>query len=195
MKNFLSETINYYNLHTKEFVDRTLGFDMSSSYTPFLALIPLNGLILDAGCGSGRDAKYFLKKGYRVNAFDASLKMAKTATKNTGIPVQHLYFHQLEEIEKYDGIWANASLLHVPKNELKLSLAKIYGALKHSGVWFLTFKWGRFEGMKQGRYFTYMTEEALWDMLKQLSYIEKVHEWKETVNETVWLHLIVRKSQ
>ena len=81
-----------------------------------LDLLPEKALILDFGCGSGRDAKYFLKRGYRVEAADGSIKMCRAAEELAGIPVRQMRFQELREEKKYDGIWACASVLHLSKD-------------------------------------------------------------------------------
>lgn len=81
----------------------------------FLMLLPSNSLILDFGCGSGRDTRYFLDRGYRVEAVDGSEKLCEIAHRNTGIEVRHMLFSELDVENVYDGIWACASILHVPR--------------------------------------------------------------------------------
>ncbi len=115
----MSSTEAYYNRHAQQFVDDTLHVDMRSLYVPFLAGLPVNARILDAGCGSGRDARAFQKQGYQVSAFDASEPLASRASQLLGFTVPVKRFDEVEEIERYDGIWACASLLHVPENQLR----------------------------------------------------------------------------
>jgi SAM-dependent methyltransferase len=114
---------------------------------------------LDFGCGSGRDAKYFLDQGYTVEASDGSEELCKLASIYTGIPVRHLRFEELSEVQKYNGVWACASILHLPIEALKDVLIKIAAALKENGVLYTSFKYGEFEGFRNDRYFTDMTEE------------------------------------
>jgi trans-aconitate methyltransferase len=73
----------------------------------------VNGHILDAGCGSGRDSSYFLDKGFDVSAFDASAELAKLASQLIHRPVTVCQFNEYESDKPFDGIWACASLLHV----------------------------------------------------------------------------------
>ena|SRR5205807_552927 len=72
MRGAQSDTVTYYERHADSFLSATVHVDLGSLYEPFLALVPEGGLILDAGCGSGRDSRAFLERGYRVRAFDAS---------------------------------------------------------------------------------------------------------------------------
>ena len=85
---------------------------MLPNYERFLSYIPKGGKILDAGCGPGRDSKYFLDAGYHVAAFDASREMVLIAEEYTGLAVEEKRFQDLHAKDQYDGGWANDSLLH-----------------------------------------------------------------------------------
>src|SRR5690606_40278168 len=103
---------------------------MQSLYAPFLAALPVNAHILDAGCGSGRDALAFQQLGYQISAFDASEPLAAHASQLLGVMVPVKRFADMDEIERYDGIWACASLLHVPENQLPDAFSRLWQALK-----------------------------------------------------------------
>src|SRR5579864_7240756 len=102
-------TINYYDFHAKEYCDLTRHLDLSAFYAHFLAVLPPEAHILDAGCGSGRDAKIFLDRGYRVTAIDASSELAQLAAEYTKQPCEVLRFQEMEFREEFDGVWACAS--------------------------------------------------------------------------------------
>ena len=129
-----TKTLNYYNQNAQSFSDSTLHVDMSALYAEFLPLIPKHGHILDAGCGSARDAMYFKQQGFTVSAFDASPELAKLASNYLQQAVEVKTFQQLNCTNKYDGIWCCASLLHVPKAELPQVFLKLQNALKPNGV-------------------------------------------------------------
>lgn len=112
------DTIDYYNRNVQDFVDRTVSVDFTRIQKVFLELLPRDARILDFGCGSGRDTKYFLDCGYQVDAMDGSIELCRAASEYTGIHVKRILFQELDEVEKYDGIWACASILHVKKTEL-----------------------------------------------------------------------------
>ena len=116
--------------------------------------------ILDFGCGSGRDTKYFLEHGYWVDAVDGSVELCRIASEFTGIEVRQMLFQELQEKEKYDGIWACASVLHVPKIELANILQKMCNAVKTDGIIYTSFKYGDFEGERSGRFFSDFTEKV-----------------------------------
>lgn len=121
----LPDAINYYNVNVQNYCNTTKNFDASYLYDLFLPHIPKGGKILDAGCGSGRDTKYFSNKGYDVTAIDESEKLAALATQHSGIPVQTLRFQDMTFDNEFDGVWASASLLHVPKNQTEESLTEL----------------------------------------------------------------------
>ena len=155
------ETLEYYDQIVKDFASRTLSADMSEEQERFTACLLDGALILDFGCGPGRDTKIFLDAGYRVEAIDGSEEMCRAASAYTGIPVKRMLFEELDAEKRYDGIWACASLLHLPAGKLPDVLRKIERALKSGGVLYASFRYGDFEGMLNGRYFTYYTEETL----------------------------------
>ena len=113
------ETIEYYEKNAEIFVNSTIDVKFEDVQIRFSEFILRGGYILDFGCGSGRDAKAFLDMGYRVEAVDGSEKLCELAPQNIGIAVRKMLFSELDECEKYDGIWACASILHLPKDELK----------------------------------------------------------------------------
>src|SRR5699024_3269468 len=110
--------IEYYNQNADAFCEQTWAVDMSELYRPFEAYVPPKASILDVGCGAGRDALYFYEKGYDITAFDYSLELVKNAQALTGLPILHRSFYEIDERNKYDGIWCCASLLHVPFDQL-----------------------------------------------------------------------------
>lgn len=157
----LNKTLHYYNETAKAFVRGTIDADLSALHQRFLARLPDHGHILDLGCGSGRDAKAFLDAGYRVTALDGSAACCKLAAAYIGQPVLCQTFDQLDFDAAFDGVWACASLLHLPYAELPGVFEKIAQALKPGGTLYASFKYGDFEGERNGRYFTDLTEARL----------------------------------
>ena len=96
--------LNYYDINAVEFFESTFQIDMESLYQSFLRYLPNNALILDLGCGSGRDTLAFKNKGYQVDAIDYSEKLVRKATELTGIKVRHQSFYDLSDIDRYDGV-------------------------------------------------------------------------------------------
>lgn len=151
----------YYQRHAQRFYADTVDVDMSALYQRFVSYLKPGAYLLDAGCGSGRDTKAFSTMGYEVDAFDASAELVELARQLSGKPVALMRFQEVNEPEKYDGIWCCASLLHVPEPELPGVMASLSNALKPAGVWYLSFKYGSGEQEKDGRIFTDMDEEGL----------------------------------
>ncbi len=153
--------MDYYENNARAFVDSTLVVDMQPLYQHFLPLLSAQAHILDAGCGSGRDAKQFIKQGYKVTAFDASAKIAALAENEIGQSVTVQRLQDIQYHNQFDGIWACASLLHVPAKELADVFQRLARALKPQGVLYCSFKYGQGEYEKQGRWFTNMNEAGL----------------------------------
>ena len=120
-----NRTLDYYNNNASSFAETTIDVDFQETQKRFQRLLPMQGYILDFGCGSGRDTKYFLNQNFKVDAIDGSEKLCRIASDYTGIKVKKMFFEELDEIEKYDGIWACASILHLPQNELRMVFRKI----------------------------------------------------------------------
>lgn len=193
----MNNTITYYNQNAEEFYQSTVHVDMSELHVRFLKYLPAGSLILDAGCGSGRDTRAFLMRGYQVEAFDASPEMVKKASLLTGLDVQYSTFSDLTSIERYEGIWACASLLHLPEMELPDAMQRLFTALKTSGVLYLSFKKGDGERIKDGRHFTDLNEESLQLLLGKLSDVKILDQWLTTDvrkdRDEVWLNAVLRK--
>ena len=194
----MNETISYYNNNAESFIEGTVNADMSHIYAMFERHCKPNGKVLDFGCGAGRDTKYFLGKGYRVDAIDGSEELCKKASAYTGIPVKHMYFNELNVCEEYDGIWACASILHVAKDEVADILSRLNRALVNGGCLYLSFKYGSFTGMRNGRFFTDLTEETFKEILKTIPSLTLV---ESAVTDDVrvdraerWLNLILKKQ-
>ncbi|MFI3245820.1 MAG: class I SAM-dependent methyltransferase [Ferrimonas sp.] len=192
-------TIQYYNDNAQIFVDGTVNVDMESLYSPFVKLLPDNALILDAGCGSGRDTKAFLSMGFDVEAIDASEEMVRHATAYAGINVKHQAFQDIDAPDSYDAIWACASLLHVPQEQLLTVFSRLEKTLKAGGVWYFSFKYGNEERVKDGRTFTDMNEESISILLSQLSTLAEESVWltldARPDRDEKWLNVIVRKAK
>lgn len=141
---------DYYDANARTFTAETKDLDLSHAWEPFLAALPSPARILDAGCGSGRDALVFLRRGHDVTACDASARMVAEARANTDLPVHHIAFHDIPWQQAFDGVWANASLLHVPHADLPTALERLGRALVVGGTLYVSFKHGTDEGMARG---------------------------------------------
>lgn len=193
------ETLTYYNTNAKIFTEGTINVDFSSVQNMFLDKLSPGACILDFGCGSGRDTKFFKEKGYTVEAIDGSTEMCKIAKEYTGIEVKNMIFQDLQEVKKYDAIWACSSILHLSYSELVDVMKKIVVALKNKGLLYTSFKYGGFEGVRNGRYFIDMTEVSIGKLLHQVDGFELEELWvtsdvRPGRGEEKWLNLFLRKK-
>ena len=190
-------TLDYYNKNAKKFITGTISVDFGIVQNRFLDKLHPGAKILDYGCGSGRDTKYFLEHGYRVDAIDGSAELCALASEYTGIPVKCQLFQELDASEVYDGIWACSSLLHLSYGELDEVLYRIEKALKPQGILYMSFKYGVFEGERNGRYFLDLTEEKLEQLLKKHTSLQQLRNFlTEDVRpdrEERWLNLFLKK--
>ena len=120
----IDKTLKYYNENAQSFASGTVSVKFTEVQDKFLEKLNPDAYILDFGCGAGRDTKYFLSRGYQVDAVDGSEQLCRIASEYTGIKVRQKLFQELDEKEKYDGIWACASILHLPKKTTARSSEK-----------------------------------------------------------------------
>ena len=197
-KHMDTSTIDYYNRNYDTFVESTRDVDFSEIQNTFMDMLPNKAEILDFGCGSGRDTKCFLDQGYQVEAIDGSVELCRLASEYTGIEVRDMLFQELDVQEKYDGIWACASILHLSRTELFDVLERMSQALKKNGIIYTSFKYGDFEGLRNGRYFTDFTEETFAVLISGIPSLSVEKQWitrdarTERENEK-WLNVILKK--
>ena len=193
-------TLDYYNKNSEEYFNSTLNVDMTNTYKEFLKLVPEGGKILDLGCGSGRDSMNFMKLGYEVTAVDGSKELAKKASALLGKEVIASTFEELELKEKFHGIWACASLLHIKREDLKIVLNNLYNNLDDKGVFYMSFKYGEKEYVDdKNRYFNCFTDESIISFINENTkynilglYITE--DKLGRVNEVKWVNLICNKK-
>ncbi|NCA71921.1 MAG: class I SAM-dependent methyltransferase [Sphingobacteriia bacterium] len=192
-------TLAYYEDHAQSFFAETVEVDMAPLYARFLARVPPGGQILDAGCGSGRDALAFRRLGYAVTAFEASPALARMASDYCGLPVEVQRFQEIEWEDRFDGIWACASLLHVPLAELPGVLRRLGRALKSGGVLYASFKYGAREREHGGRRFTDLDERGLAALVEGVPPFAVVETWvsgdrREGREGERWLNAVVARG-
>lgn len=192
------DSSDYYSKNAGEYFDKTVDLDLQEYYDRFTELVPEGGSILDLGCGSGRDSAYFVSCGYDVTAMDASEEMCDLASVHIGQDVLHLSFSDMDFEEVFDGVWACASLLHVPGNEINDIMSKIVKSMKPNGTLYMSFYYGDFEGERDGRYYTDYNTRKLKELVAgfeelELIEIKKSEDIRQDCN-FVWISALVSKQ-
>lgn len=196
-----AQTLKYYERNAESYFKATHDADLSTLYERLTRRLPQGARILDAGSGSGRDTLAFLRRGFAVSAFDSSPALCELSTRMTGVRTRVLRFQELEDEEEYDGIWACASLLHVPEAELPDAIARLVRALKPGGVLYMSFKHGAGERVTEdGRFFTDMTDSRLRRVLQALPDAKLEELWITTgegqfQGQGEWLNALVSRQK
>ena len=195
-------TLGYYNENAKKYCEQTIVGNLQENYDKFLKHLPKGANILDFGCGSGRDSKYFINNGYKVKAIDGSAEMCKFASKYINQVVDCMKFDELDDINTYDGIWACSSILHVEKENLPNVLIKMINALKVNGIIYTSFKIGEGFEIKEGKYYNYLTKNEMIQILgnlninvKLIDYFETLPSTKRIAKNTIWGNFIIKKFE
>lgn len=195
----MTKTLTYYNQNAQTFISHTQTVNFQDTQERFLSCLPPGSRILDFGCGSGRDTRYFLQQGYSVDAIDGSEELCRLASQFTGIPVRQMLFQDLDCRDTYDGIWACASILHLRIEELTDVFYKMTAALHGGGILYASFKLGNFRGERNGRYFTDFDEAGFREFAEQFPILTVRDLWitadvRPGREEEQWLNIILHKS-
>jgi len=191
-------SVEFYEQNAEAFFRGSVDADMAAGWQSFAELLKPGDRVLDAGCGSGRDARALSRMGFEVTAMEASPRLAELARAHTGLPVQVMTFDQIVWREAFEGVWACASLLHVPRAELPSVMSRIREALVPGGVWWMSFKYGTEERDVAGRRFTDLDEAGAEALLAQVGGLDLI---SMTLTEDVrperggerWLALLCRR--
>lgn len=193
-------TLEYYNKNANTYYEQTLSGNLQENYDRFLKHLPSNAYILDFGCGSGRDSKYFIEQGYKVKAIDGSEEMCKLASSYINQEVYCMKFEDLKDINTYDAIWACASILHIEKEKLINILSKMITALKYNGIIYTSFKIGNGYDIEEGKYYNYLTRNEMTRLLntlhknvKLIDYFETLPSTKRKAKNTTWGNFIIKR--
>ncbi|MCR5796088.1 MAG: methyltransferase domain-containing protein [Solobacterium sp.] len=196
----IRQTIAYFDEHAQKQFREAFDITDTAMQDKFLSYVKEGGHVLDLGCGSGRDAAYFMKRGYTVTAADGSEKLCRLAESHLGIPVRTMEFTELQDIDLYDGIFASASIMHLPFDSLKQLMPALMKALKTGGVLYASFKYGDFEGISHNRYFTYLNEQRIDQLLDGIGQYEMLETGRvgleyEKLYGFSWIWFLLRKTQ
>lgn len=195
----MNKTLNYYNENYEQFTSSTVNVDMSHLYNIFFKYLKTNAKILDLGCGTGRDSLFFKSQKYSVIATDGSEKMCEIASNLLKTPVILQKFDEIQYKDEFDGIWAYASLLHLTYKELENIIPKLIRALHYNGCLFISFKYGCFEGFRQDRYFTDMSENKFKAFISKFSNLKisellVTNDVKKDCENEKWLNAVLLKQ-
>lgn len=192
------ETINYYDQNALSYFDSTITIDLQDIYDKFRSALPNAAYILDAGCGVGRDTRYFIQVGYKVRSFDASAEMVKFCNQYPFAFCEHRAFADVTELEEYDGVWASASLLHLNQESFKLALLRLSFALKVGGTMYFSLKAEANESnIKDSRQFYYHSRAFVEAYIKELN-LEVIEIWsnsgRKAGSPSQFINYLVKKS-
>lgn len=166
-------TLENYSDQSESFWKATKEHDVRQNIDALLSRLPANKPmdILDLGCGPGRDLLAFKQLGHHAVGVDGSLKFCKMAKDYSDCPVINESFLSLSlQAESFDGIFANASLFHIPSEHLLEFLQRCYAWLKKGGVLMMSMPRGSFEGFRNDRYVHLMEFAELSSYLKQAGF-------------------------
>ena len=193
-----SSTIRYYDDNAEAYCQATVDLDLSPIYASFLELLPAGAHILDVGCGSGRDSLYFLNHGLKVTAIDASPVLTKLASNLIGQVVHNIPFSQIDFIDEFDAIWACASLLHVSRSDISSVLNILSRSLKTGGVFYMSFKYGQKEAIRNGRLFNDYDEPTFLSLLSHHTDLKLLKIWTTSdlrpTRFDKWLNILLQKN-
>jgi len=191
-------TIDFYTTEAAAYTSR----EQEPNYLwldAFMAKLPKGGTVLELGCGAGQDSEVMLAKGFDVTPTDGTVEIARAAENRLGRPVAVLLFDELDARYKFDGIWANACLLHVPRTTLPSIIDRIHTALKPGGIFYASFKEGTREGRDRfDRYYNYPSVEWLREAYRSERWasIDVTKDIGDGYDNepTPWLHMMVEKA-
>ncbi len=148
-------TDGYYEANAESYFAATAFIDMSDSLGRFARRVRPGGRIADLGCGSGRDLRWFREQGFQAEGIDASAALCRLAEAHAGAPVGHVRIEDWRPRVRFDGIWANASLLHLGMEAIEAFFGRLSSLLAPGGAAFFAFKSGIAAGRdRDGRLFT-----------------------------------------
>ena len=188
---------NYYESNAEHYAAETFSADMSEQYQRFLPLLKKGAKILDVGSGSGRDACYFQKHGYQVTALEPSKNLCKEIRKVFSGEIICSDIQNYRPKERYDGIWACASLIHLQEEEILRFFEKIDLYLNDNGVVYVSGKNGIPTGeTADGRYFLEFTEGLVGKILAVNDRMKLEELWySEDVSDRKgfrWMNIILK---
>jgi len=201
MKDYIKDTLDYYDNNIETYKQMWLN-DFSENYNfkipnIFLSYLEESSHILDLGCGTGRDSKYFIDKGYQVKSIDGSKEMCKVAENLLNRKVEQINFLDINYNEEFEGIFACASLLHLSNDDLLIVLKKISNSLKQNGILYTCFKYGDSTRIDNSRFYNDMNEEKFTNLSKNIEELKILRTWvtEQYKSDTKFINFIIRKNK
>lgn len=192
------DSIDYYERYANAYYENTVEWSMEDVMSRFLELLPENAEVLDLGCGSGRDTVALEDAGCYVTPMDGSMEMCRLAEILTDKEVLHMTFEEMDFDEVFDGIWACASLLHVPEKDMQRIMKKVIDALVPGGVLYMSFHYGEDEEYRNGRLFHDYTEHTIRGVMRRIADADIEDIWvtedSGSREGNAWLNVLVRKT-
>jgi mutator protein MutT len=197
-KHLTEITLHYYNSNAEHYIRETINRNMADIRDKFLGMLASGSHILDLGCGSGRDSRIFLDRGFKVTAIDASTAIAAITSEYLAEDVLVMKAQDLCEIEKYAGIWACASLLHIPDSEMPATLQKLADALRPGGVAYISLKVGISNKVdSKGRFISSCTLQQFNEICFAIPHIELSEQYEsESITDNLrerWLNIFINR--
>ncbi len=193
-------TLAHYERNADAFWSGTRDHDVSQNIDALLSHIeaPAPYVILDFGCGPGRDLKTFTALGHQAIGLEGSARFVEMARQNSGCEVWHQDFLDLDlPVERFDGVFANASLFHVPTQELPRVLGALHRTLKPGGVLFSSNPRGHNEEIWNGQRFgAYHDLEGWRSLVTAAGFVELTHYYRPEGlprEEQPWLATVFRR--
>ena len=194
-----NSTINYYDKNALDYFNKTCKIDMSANCERFCRYVKPGGCIIDIGAGSGRDLRYFKAHGYDVEGIDAFKELCQVASAYADAQVINISVSEWVPSHRYDGVWANASILHLPQTEIAGFFKKLPVILNPSGAAYISMKTGIDSGYDiYGRYFTGITEQELREFVTAENELKITEIWYSADalqrDDVSWINIIVQNN-
>lgn len=185
--------MDYYKENANEFIQNTLDIDMSDFYAQFEAYLVPGAKVLDIGCGAGRDLKHFKESSYDASGIEPCVELANFAQNYSNCEVLKTGINDFKTTDKFDGIWACASLLHLTDDELVKAFSNIKKLMQKNATFYCSFKLGDFKGQRGGRYYNDQTLESISRLIASELVIVKswITEDVRVGHTEKWLNLII----
>ena len=196
----VADTLSFYENNADVYAQQTASVDLADLYEQFLNLLPNGGRILDVGCGSGRDLRAFKLMGFDCVGIDPSSNLARIAHEYSGCETIVTGVEGVSFESSFDGVWACASLLHLPRRRLPVALNRIHIALKPTGLFFISIQQGEGESVAtDGRFFARYSLTELNELVNSAGFVV-LREWstddaQQKRRAISWINILARRRE